>query len=72
MKKINYKEGIKFECQSSGNCCVSRGSYGFVYLSLKDINCSEDLREEKDTLLGNAFQKAEYVFNNYGFKFLFI
>ena len=37
MKKINYKEGIKFECQSSGNCCVSRGSYGFVYLSLKDI-----------------------------------
>ena len=37
MKKINFKEGIKFECQSSGNCCVSRGSYGFVYLSLKDI-----------------------------------
>ena len=37
MKNINYKEGIKFECQSSGNCCVSRGSYGFVYLSLKDI-----------------------------------
>ena len=35
-------------------------------LSLKDINCFEELPEEKDTLLGNAFQKAQYVFNNYG------
>ena len=37
MKKINYKEGIKFECQSSGNCCVSRNSYGYVYLSVNDL-----------------------------------
>ncbi len=37
MRKINLKEGIKFECQGSGNCCVSRGSYGFVYLSDKDL-----------------------------------
>tara|TARA_Y100001970_G_scaffold184399_1_gene224285 strand:- start:18027 stop:18488 length:462 start_codon:yes stop_codon:yes gene_type:complete len=37
MKKIKLKDGIKFQCQSSGNCCVSRGSYGFVYLSKKDI-----------------------------------
>ena len=37
MRKINFKEGIKFECQGSGNCCVSRGSYGFVYLSNKDL-----------------------------------
>ena len=35
--KINYKNGIKFECQGSGKCCVSRGTYGFVYLSEKDI-----------------------------------
>ena len=37
MKKINFKNGIKFECQGSGKCCVSRNSYGFVYLSDKDI-----------------------------------
>ena len=37
MNKINYKLGIKFECQGSSNCCVSRNSYGFVYLSNKDI-----------------------------------
>ena len=35
---MNYKDGIKFECQGSSNCCVSRGkSYGYVYLSKKDI-----------------------------------
>ncbi len=34
---INYKNGIRFECQGSGKCCVSRDSYGFVYLSNKDL-----------------------------------
>ena len=34
---INYKKGIRFECQGSGNCCVSRNSYGFVYLSNIDL-----------------------------------
>ena len=33
----DYQDGIKFECQGSSNCCVSRGSYGYVYLSNKDI-----------------------------------
>ena len=37
MNLINYKNGIRFECQGSGNCCVSRDSYGFVYLSDSDI-----------------------------------
>ena len=37
MEKINIKKGISFECQGSSNCCVSRGSYGYVYLSTKDI-----------------------------------
>jgi Fe-S-cluster containining protein len=38
MKKINYEKGLNFECQGSSNCCVSRGAYGYVYLSKKDIN----------------------------------
>jgi len=37
MKKIDYTEGLRFECQGSSNCCISRGSYSFVYLSKKDI-----------------------------------
>lgn len=28
-----YKDGIRFECQGEGKCCVTRGSYGYVYLS---------------------------------------
>ena len=37
MTNIDYTKGIRFECQGSSNCCVSRGTYGFVYLSKKDI-----------------------------------
>ena len=35
-------------------------------LSLKDINCLEELPETSDTLEDNAAQKAFYVFDNYG------
>ena len=37
MDKKNFKKGINFKCQGSSNCCVSRGSYGYVYLSKKDL-----------------------------------
>ena len=37
MKTIDYKKKIRFKCQGSSNCCVSRGVYGYVYLSKKDI-----------------------------------
>ena len=36
-------------------------------LSLKDINCHEELPETSDTLEDNAAQKAFYVFDNYGY-----
>jgi len=36
-------------------------------LSLKDINCTEELPETNPTLKQNALQKARYVFDNYGF-----
>lgn len=31
-----YHEGIRFECQGSGKCCTSRGTYGYVYLTELD------------------------------------
>lgn len=31
-----WSKGIKFECQGSGKCCVSRGDYGYVYVTPKD------------------------------------
>ena len=36
-------------------------------LSLKDINCTEDIPETQPTIDGNAIQKANYVKSNYGF-----
>jgi uncharacterized protein len=31
-----YSEGIRFECQGSGRCCLSREEYGHVYMTLED------------------------------------
>lgn len=31
-----WSEGVQFECQGSGKCCVSHGEFGFVYLTLED------------------------------------
>ena len=36
-------------------------------LSLKDINCLEDIPETSETISGNALQKAKYIFDNYGY-----
>jgi len=37
-----------------------------VIKGLKDINCTEDIPETQDTIEGNAVQKAQYVYDNYG------
>ena len=44
---------------------IKKASAGWRVVSLKDINCHDELPEERDTLEGNSLQKAEYVFNNY-------
>jgi len=31
-----WDDGVRFACQGSGRCCVSRGAYGYVYLTLED------------------------------------
>jgi len=40
---------------------------GIEILSLKEINCNKELPETNPTLEGNALQKAQYVYQNYGF-----
>lgn len=35
-KKNWWEDGVRFECQGSGQCCVSRGEYGYVFLTLED------------------------------------
>lgn len=36
-------------------------------LSLEDIGCFEDIPETKDTIEGNAIQKATYIKDHYGY-----
>lgn len=31
-----WNQGVQFECQGSGKCCVSHGEFGYVYLTLED------------------------------------
>jgi Fe-S-cluster containining protein len=31
-----WSEGVRFQCQGSGNCCVSHGEFGFVYVTKSD------------------------------------
>ena len=31
-----WADGVRFQCQGSGQCCVSRDGYGYVYLTLED------------------------------------
>jgi XTP/dITP diphosphohydrolase len=33
--------------------------------TLKDIGCTEELAEDQDTIEGNSFQKADYVYKHY-------
>jgi len=34
--KSFYKDGLRFQCEGEGNCCKTRGRYGYVYLSFND------------------------------------
>lgn len=36
-------------------------------LSLSAIGCMEDIPETSDTIEGNAIQKAQYIYDNYGY-----
>ena len=40
---------------------------GIKILSLKDIDCNEELPETNPTIEENALQKARFVFDNYGY-----
>lgn len=31
-----WREGVRFQCQGSGQCCTSHGEYGFVFLTKED------------------------------------
>lgn len=46
---------------------VSKKLGGIKLLSLKDINCDEEIPETADTIEGNAQMKARYIYEKYGY-----
>tara|TARA_B100000029_G_scaffold482132_1_gene531825 strand:+ start:155 stop:595 length:441 start_codon:yes stop_codon:yes gene_type:complete len=37
MEEKIFTKGIKFKCQGSSKCCISRGNHGYVYLTDNDV-----------------------------------
>jgi Fe-S-cluster containining protein len=61
-----WEDGIQFECQGSGKCCVSRSGYGYVYVTKKDRQrLAQHLR-----LKTAAFTKKFCLKSEEGFFFL--
>lgn len=62
-----WSEGVRFQCQGSGGCCISRGEYGFVFLTLDDRrNMAKELKvslatftRKYTTRLGPAYHLKE-------------
>ena len=62
-KKPFYENGLKFECQGSGNCCSSRGSYGYVYLTKKDRKNIAELLQITTTAFTKTYcKKVEDIY----------
>lgn len=59
-----WKNGIRFECQQSGKCCVSHGEYGFVYLTLQDRrNIAKELGLSTTVFTKKYCAKTDGVFH---------
>ena len=55
-----FSEGIRFECQGSGNCCSSRGEYGYVYMSHEDrVNAAKFFRISEDNFIKAHCQNVD-------------
>ena len=63
-RKKWWSEGVKFECQGSGKCCVSRGTYGYVYLTQKDRKrMAKFFHQNISNFIKNFCQKSSGYFH---------
>ena len=77
MNNYLFKKKIKFKCQSSSNCCVSRGLYGFVYLSNRDalrianfLNISNKIFKKKYCDITDGYLHLKEIYKNGNCQFL--
>ena len=55
-KKFEIPEkGVRFECQGSGQCCLSRGEYGYVYMTLDDRKRMAEVLGLKTSVFTKSF-----------------
>lgn len=63
MRKLVFATNNRHKLEEVGD--VLKGH--LEILSLKEINCFDDIPETADTLEGNALLKAQHIFENYGY-----
>jgi XTP/dITP diphosphohydrolase len=63
MRKLVFATNNRHKLEEVGD--VLKGH--LAILSLKEINCFDDIPETADTLEGNALIKARHVFDNFGY-----
>ena len=58
------KDGVQFECQGSGKCCVSRGEYGFVYMTGVDrVAMAKTLKMKTKDFMEKYCEKTDGVWH---------
>ncbi|MDD3875932.1 MAG: RdgB/HAM1 family non-canonical purine NTP pyrophosphatase [Bacteroidales bacterium] len=63
MKTLVFATNNKYKLEEIRQMLASE----FIIKSLSDIGCTEELKETKRSIEGNALQKAKYVYDTYGF-----
>ena len=69
MRNNIIKNGINFECQGSAKCCVSRGSFGYVYSSgviraeddVIAFHSSDERLKNNITMIENPIDKVKQL-----------
>jgi XTP/dITP diphosphohydrolase len=62
MKKLIFATNNQHKLEEVSH--LIKGNYKI--LSLKDINCFEEIPETSDTIKGNASQKSHYIYDKFG------
>jgi XTP/dITP diphosphohydrolase len=63
MKELVIATNNKHKVEEISNLLNSK----VKLLTLKDIGCFDDIPEDQDTLQGNAHQKANYIYQKFGY-----
>lgn len=59
-----WDKGIRFECQGSGQCCVSRDEYGYVYMTKEDrLRMAKSLKMTTTSFTKQYCEKEDGIYH---------